>query len=85
MPSERVQRQIDQLLDEIVIPLYEIRNRRPGYKCSMIKAGMDLAGLKGGSVRAPLIELSPPDRQDLQELLLKTAALSPRGVPVGTK
>jgi len=73
---------INQLLDEVVIPLYEIRNRRPGYKCSMIKTGMNLAGLKGGCVRPPLIELSRADREDLAELLEKAGALSPRGVTV---
>ena len=76
---------INQLLDEIVTPLYEIRNRRPGYKCSMIKTGMNLAGLKGGCVRPPLIELSREDRQDLENLLQRTGTLSPRAVPVGTK
>ena len=73
---------INQLLDEVVIPLYEIRNRRPGYKCSMIKTGMNLAGLKGGCVRPPLTELSRADREDLAELLEKAGALSPRGVTV---
>ena len=73
---------INQLLDEVVVPLYEIRNRRPGYKCSMIKAGMNLAGLKGGCVRPPLIELSRADRADLEALLQKVGALSSRGVTV---
>lgn len=73
---------INQLLDEVVVPLYEIRNRRPGYKCSMIKTGMNLAGLKGGCVRPPLIELSRADREDLAGLLEKVGALSPRGVTV---
>jgi 5-dehydro-4-deoxyglucarate dehydratase len=73
---------INELLDEVIIPLYEIRNRRPGYKCSMIKTGMNLAGLKGGCVRPPLIELSGADREDLAELLERIGALSPRGIAV---
>jgi 5-dehydro-4-deoxyglucarate dehydratase len=73
---------INQLLDEVVVPLYEIRNRRPGYKCSMIKTGMNLAGLKGGFVRPPLIELSSADRADLAALLEKVGALSSPGVTV---
>lgn len=72
---------LSKMLDEIVTPLYQIRNRRPGYKCSMIKTAMTLCGLKGGRVRAPLIEMQPEDRRDLEALLekvglLKTAAAS---------
>jgi 5-dehydro-4-deoxyglucarate dehydratase len=66
---------INELLDEIVVPLYEIRNRKPGYKVSMIKAAMDLAGLKGGKVRPPLIDLSLEDRADLEELMSRTGLL----------
>lgn len=71
---------INQLLDEVIVPLYEIRNRRPGYKCSMIKTSMNLVGLKGGCVRPPLIELSREDSADLVTLLEKIGALSARGV-----
>jgi 5-dehydro-4-deoxyglucarate dehydratase len=73
---------INNLLDEVIVPLYEIRNRRPGYKCSMIKASMNLAGLRGGSVRPPLIEMSRADHEDLAELIEKTGVLSSRGVAV---
>ena len=60
---------VNRLLDEVVTPLYEIRNRRPGYKCSMIKTAMDVCGLRGGRVRPPLIELAEEDRRDLEALL----------------
>lgn len=73
---------INQLLDEVITPLYELRNRRPGYKTSMIKTGMNLVGLKGGCVRPPLIELSSEDREDLEALLEKIGAPSVRGVTV---
>ena len=62
---------LNRLLDEVVTPLYEIRNRRPGYKCSMIKAGMNLCGLPGGRVRAPMIELDRNDIADLDRLLVR--------------
>jgi len=62
---------LNRLLDEVVTPLYEIRNRRPGYKCSMIKAGMNLCGLAGGRVRAPMIELASNDIADLDRLLVR--------------
>jgi dihydrodipicolinate synthase/N-acetylneuraminate lyase len=39
----------------------------------MIKAAMTLCGLPAGSVRAPLIELSAQDRNDLDALLVSTA------------
>lgn len=67
---------LTKMLDEIVTPLYQIRNRRPGYKCSMIKAAMTLCGLKGGRVRAPLIEMLPEDRRDLEALLEKVGLLN---------
>ncbi len=66
---------VSKMLDEIVAPLYQIRNRRPGYKCSMIKTAMTLCGLKGGRVRAPLIEMLPEDRSDLETLLEKIGLL----------
>ena len=65
---------------EIVTPLYQIRNRRPGYKCSMIKTAMTLCGLQGGRVRAPLIEMQPEDRRDLEVLLEKVGLLKPVAV-----
>jgi dihydrodipicolinate synthase/N-acetylneuraminate lyase len=66
---------LNKMLDEIVTPLYQIRNRRPGYKCSMIKTAMTLCGLKGGRVRAPLIEMLPEDRRDLEALLERVGLL----------
>jgi 5-dehydro-4-deoxyglucarate dehydratase len=59
------------LLNDVIVPLYAIRNRRNGYKCSMIKTAMELCGLPGGRVRSPLIEMSPEDRADLDALLDK--------------
>ena len=73
-------KRINEILNETVVPLYEIRNRKPGYKVSMIKAAMDLAGLKGGSVRPPLIDLSPEDRRDLESLMARTGLLNARRV-----
>ncbi len=73
---------VKEILDEIVVPLYEIRNRRLGYKCSMIKTAMTLAGLKGGRVRLPLIELSDDDRADLEALMSRTGLLSAERVGV---
>ena len=73
---------VKQILDEIVIPLYEIRNRRPGYKCSMVKSAMNLAGLKGGRVRLPLIDLSADDLANLEQLMSRTGLLRAERVGV---
>ncbi len=66
---------LNKMLDDIVTPLYQIRNRQPGYKCSMIKTAMTLCGLHGGRVRAPLIEMRPEDRRDLEALLDRVGLL----------
>ena len=70
---------VNRLLDEIVVPLYKIRNRKPGYKCSMIKTAMELCGLPGGRVRSPLIEMDEADKRDLDDLLVRTG-LKPAAV-----
>ena len=42
----------------------------------MIKMGMTLAGLNGGRVRTPLIEMSPEDVNDLKELMTRTGLVA---------
>lgn len=66
---------LNKMLDELVTPLYQIRNRRPGYKCSMIKTAMTICGLPGGRVRSPLIEMLPEDSRDLEALLDRVGLL----------
>ena len=61
--------EINIILDKLVIPMYSLRNRRPGYRVSMIKTGMNLAGHPGGRVRPPLIEMDPEDREDLRAVM----------------
>ena len=39
---------INRVLDDLIIPMYALRNRRPGYKVSMIKSAMALAGNPAG-------------------------------------
>ncbi|MFJ2261558.1 5-dehydro-4-deoxyglucarate dehydratase [Streptomyces sp. NPDC087844] len=57
------------LLDEFYAPLVELRDTRPGYAVSLVKAGARIRGLKTGSVRAPLLDLAPEDLERLEELL----------------
>ena len=69
-------RRVNALLDELVLPMYELRNRRPGYKVSMIKAAMDLAGLPAGGVRPPLVPMDRTDLEDLRKLMARHGLLA---------
>ena len=68
--------EVNAILDDIVVPMYELRNRRPGYKVSMIKTAMSLAGIQAGSVRPPLVPMDPADRQDLRSLMARHGLLA---------
>jgi 5-dehydro-4-deoxyglucarate dehydratase len=54
------------LMNELVVPLYALRARRKGYEVSAMKAMMDIAGLAGGPVRPPLVDLRPDELKSLQ-------------------
>ena len=62
---------VNRILDDVVIPMYELRNRRPGYKVSMIKTAMALAGMGAGSVRPPLTPMTAEDERDLRALMAR--------------
>ncbi len=57
------------LLDTFFLPLLEIRNRRPGYAVSLIKAGVRLVGRDAGPVRPPLVELTVEETEKLEALV----------------
>jgi 5-dehydro-4-deoxyglucarate dehydratase len=57
------------LMDELVIPLYTLRGRRKGYEVSAMKAMMDMIGLVGGPVRAPLVDLRAEEIELLRGML----------------
>jgi 5-dehydro-4-deoxyglucarate dehydratase len=57
------------VMNRCVIPLYAMRARRKGYEVSTMKALMDMAGLRGGPVRPPLVDVSPEERAELSEIL----------------
>lgn len=61
----------DRLLDEFFLPYLEIRNRRPGYAVSIVKAGARLVGRDPGPVRPPLLDLLPGEVEQLEALILK--------------
>jgi len=57
-----------------VVPLYELRARRKGYEVSAMKAMMDMAGLVGGPVRPPLVELKRDEIEALRGTMSKWKA-----------
>jgi dihydrodipicolinate synthase/N-acetylneuraminate lyase len=65
------------LLDRAIRPLAELRQRRRGYAIAVVKEAMNLLGLPGGAVRAPLTPLAPADREDLRRVLIGLNLLPP--------
>ena len=61
--------ELTSLLTALVIPLYAMRARRKGYEVSTMKALMDMAGLHGGSVRPPLVNVTDAEHEELRAIL----------------
>jgi 5-dehydro-4-deoxyglucarate dehydratase len=61
--------ELSKLMRELVIPLYTLRARRKGYEVSVMKAMMDMIGLVGGPVRAPLIDMRQEDVETLRTMI----------------
>jgi 5-dehydro-4-deoxyglucarate dehydratase len=59
------------ILDDFFMPYSAIRNRRPGYAVSIIKAGARLVGYDAGPVRTPLIDCSEDEHAMLKTLIDK--------------
>ena len=57
------------LLDRCVVPLYALRARRKGYEVSAMKAMMDMAGMNGGPVRPPLVNVKSDEEDELRTIL----------------
>lgn len=57
------------LLDAFFLPYLEIRNRKPGYAVSIIKAGARIVGRDAGPVRPPLVDLSAEESARLAALI----------------
>jgi 5-dehydro-4-deoxyglucarate dehydratase len=60
---------MNRLLDQFFLPYLEIRNRRPGYAVSIVKAGAKFVGHDAGPVRPPLVDLTPDETARLGELI----------------
>ncbi len=61
--------ELSRLMSEYVVPLYALRARRKGYEVSAMKALMDMAGLSGGPVRPPLVNVRPEEKEELRAIL----------------
>lgn len=57
------------ILDRFFMPYAQIRNKRPGYAVSIIKAGADLVGRGAGPVRTPLMDCNAEERAALKKLI----------------
>ncbi len=60
---------VSDLLQRFFLPLVALRNRKPGYAVSMIKAGVRLVGRDAGPVRTPLTELDGEEVAVLEKLV----------------
>ena len=60
---------VNRLLDSFFMPYAAIRNKRPGYAVSIIKAGADLVGRSAGGVRTPLVDCNAEERAALKQLI----------------
>jgi len=63
--------ELTRLMHELVVPLYALRAKRKGYEVSAMKTMMDLAGLAGGPVRPPLVDLRADEIKALQTTIEK--------------
>ncbi|MGW0246391.1 5-dehydro-4-deoxyglucarate dehydratase [Nocardia goodfellowii] len=62
-------------LRDFVIPYLDIRDRKPGYAVSIIKAGLAAVGRPPGPVRPPLTDLTDSEFADLSALVDTVTAL----------
>ena len=61
--------ELTSLMNDCVIPLYAVRARRRGYEVSTMKALMDMAGLNGGQVRPPLVDVTAEEREEMRVII----------------
>ena len=62
------------LLEDFFYPFKDLRDRRPGYAVSAIKAGVRLRGFAAGAVRSPLTDLTEEEEAMLAALVAKAEA-----------
>ncbi|MFI0858861.1 5-dehydro-4-deoxyglucarate dehydratase [Streptomyces smyrnaeus] len=60
---------VSKLLTDFVLPYTALRDRRPGYAVSIVKAGMTATGRSAGPVRPPLTDLTADELAELTTLI----------------
>lgn len=67
---------------QVVKPIYQMRQRKPGYEVSVMKAAMEILGYVAGASRAPLQNLDAAEREELKTILqvLKVPTREYRGL-----
>ena len=63
--------ELDQLMRELVVPMYALRAKRKGYEVSVMKKMMDLIGFVGGVSRPPLVEVTADEEKEIVRWLPK--------------
>jgi 5-dehydro-4-deoxyglucarate dehydratase len=61
--------ELNKLMNDLVIPLYELRAKRKGYEVSTMKSMMNMIGLAGGPVRPPLVDLKPEEIEAVRGMI----------------
>jgi 5-dehydro-4-deoxyglucarate dehydratase len=61
--------QLNKLMERYVNPLYALRERSRGYEVAVIKAAMEMLGMRAGPVRPPLMNCREKDLADLEKLM----------------
>ncbi|MFB5663643.1 5-dehydro-4-deoxyglucarate dehydratase [Alteribacillus sp. HJP-4] len=70
------------LYTDILLPINNIRKQKKGYAVSLIKAGMEIAGLPAGlSTRAPVVPVEKEHYKQLEEVLKKAEINYPARQP----
>nr|WSX48105.1 5-dehydro-4-deoxyglucarate dehydratase [Streptomyces sp. NBC_00974] len=65
---------VQTLLAAFYLPFVALRDERPGYAVSLVKAGARLSGLDMGSVRPPLVDTTPEHEQRLAAVIARGRA-----------
>ncbi|WP_134698632.1 5-dehydro-4-deoxyglucarate dehydratase [Ammoniphilus sp. YIM 78166] len=61
---------VNDLYQDVILPINRIRRSRKGYAVSLIKAGMQIVGLPvSGKVRAPITPVEPAHYEQLEAIL----------------
>ena len=75
---------VRRLLNDVVLPYAAIRDRKPGYAVSIVKAGMRLTGHSAGPVRPPLTELDETEVALLSDVVNAANQLTPALAATGS-